>query len=81
MENTIQIKATVLESKQSTFKGSDGNQVDYSYALIRHAGTVLKITVAKGVDLVKHIDKEAVLFVELLAGDGMKAKLRIAGAK
>jgi len=75
--NPIALKVRVLEYKEGSFKGKDGNDVQYNSALVRFDGTVLKMT-AK-VDLSKYLDKDVDVAVEIAKGANDAPKLRIIG--
>jgi len=75
--NPIALKVRVLEYKEGSFKGKDGNDVQYNSALVRFDGTVLKMT-AKA-DISKYLDRDVTLAVEIAKGANDVPKLRIIG--
>jgi len=76
-KNPISLKARVIEYTEGSFKGKDGNQVQYNSALVRFDGIILKMT-AKA-DLAKYLDKDIVLLCSISKGMNDAPKLRIEG--
>lgn len=75
--NPIALAVRVLEFKESTFKGKDGNEIAYNSALLRFDGIVYRLT--SKVDLSEYLDKDIQVAVEIASGANQTAKLRIVG--
>lgn len=75
--NPISLKVRVLEYTEGSFKGKDGNTVEYNSALVRFDGTVVKMTAKT--DLSKYLDKDVSVAVEISKGMNDAPKLRIVG--
>lgn len=76
-KNPIALNVRVLEYREASFKGKDGNDVQYNSALVRFDGIVFKMT--SKVDLEKYLDKDVTVAVEIVKGSNDAPKLRIIG--
>lgn len=77
LSNPIPLPVRVLEYREGSFKGKDGNDVQYNSALVRFDGIVVKMTT--DVNLDSSLDKDIVVAVEIRKGANDVPKLRIVG--
>jgi len=77
MAKQIEITATILDFKTNTFTNTKGETVNFNSALARINSNVVRLTLPNSVDLSGQIDHDVKLFCEIVAGDNLKAKLRV----
>lgn len=77
MAKQIEITATILDFKTNSFTNPKGETVNFNSALARINSNVVRLTLPNSVDLSGQIDHDVKLFCEIVAGDNLKAKLRV----
>lgn len=69
----------VVDYKEDSFKGADGSTVEYNYALVRLAGSVVKMT--SKVNLQENLGETVTAHISVRAGQNMIPKLTIVDIK